>query len=254
MSLPNHVLKGLALLLVFFTWNCAQASDWKILETGLEYKKIDGPSGQSSTSESYRIHAFRIDPRKFHLRPLISKPQKTSSIRQMSSKAGAVIGINANFFDPEGNPLGLVIDKGKILNRFKQISWWSIFYTNNTQPHLIHSSQYNPRTRMTTAIQAGPRLLINGSIPKLKKEVSPKTAIGFNRKGQIILAATRNDIDITEFARIMARSGKKGGLGCYHALNLDGGSSSQLYAKVGSFKLNLPSYVEVPVGLGVFRR
>jgi exopolysaccharide biosynthesis protein len=37
----------------------------------------------------------------------------------------------------------------------------------------------------------------------------------------------------------------EGGLGCMNALNLDGGSSTQLYAKTQDFSLSIPSFSAV---------
>jgi uncharacterized protein YigE (DUF2233 family) len=81
------------------------------------------------------------------------------------------------------------------------------------------------------AIQAGPRLVVNGKVPKLKSEISQKTAIGINRKGEVILLTTLYPFSVNELAKLMAKPESKGGLGCRYALNLDGGSSSQLYAR-----------------------
>ena len=42
------------------------------------------------------------------------------------------------------------------------------------------------------------------------------------------------------------------GLGLFNALNLDGGSSTQVYSRTRQFRLTVPSFIAVPTGLGVF--
>lgn len=229
------------------------AGEWLKLEPGLSYKKIELAKKKNS-SIAYLVNAFKVNPKKFDLRPIEAKPETYASIRQLSERSGALVAVNANFFDPQGKPQGLILSRGETISPFKDISWWGVFYLENSTPHIVHSSQWRPRHQVTTAIQAGPRLVVNGKIPRLKQEASPKTAIGINKSGEVILVTTLYPLEIRELAVLMARPEEKGGLGCIDALNFDGGSSSQLYARVGSFELRLPSYLGVPVGLGVFRK
>ncbi len=242
------------LFLLFFLLLISQggeASSWRLLEKGLSYKKIEIKKRSSKIPSA--VHVFKIDPKRFDFRIVTAAPETYATVRRMAEASGAVIAVNANFFDPEGKPLGLLIDQGKQLNPKKDISWWGIFYIDRKIPHIVHSNQWKSSRSISTAVQAGPRLVVNGKIPRLKKDSSQKTAVGITKSGDVILATTLFPLEITELARLMGRSEAKGGLGCLNALNLDGGSSSQLYAKIGSFELRLPSYIGVPVGLGVFR-
>lgn len=219
------------------------ASDWNVLAQGLSYKKI--------TLQTKTIHVFKINPQYHLLKPII---EKETTVKNMAQNSGALLTINANFFDESGKPLGLVIQDGKELNPFKDISWWGIFYQENFQAHMIHSSQLKQTSSIKNAIQAGPRLVVNGTIPKLKSQNSAKSAIGINKKGEIFVVATLDSIDVIELAELMSKPEIRGGLGCMNALNLDGGSSTQLYAKIGDFELDLPNLATIPVGLGVFKK
>lgn len=236
-----------------FSASSVHAANWQELDTGIFYQKIT-IQRNPSVSRPAVVHVFKIDSKKYEFRPLLAAPNKKSPINRMAKKAGALIGVNANFFDPQGNSLGLVVSNKKTINPFKKISWWGIFQVKRSIPSIIHSSQWYKARSITTALQAGPRLVVNGRIPKLKTETSQKTAIGINKKREVILLTTLYPLEIKELAQLMAKPESKGGLGCVQALNFDGGSSSQMYARVGSFRLNLPSYVDVPVGLGVFRK
>lgn len=238
--------------LVIFYSDSAYPAKWSKLDSGLYYQKIS--IQRKKGSGPAKIHVFKIDPKKYDFRPLLPNPHKTASVKNLVENKKALIGVNANFFDPQSNPLGLIVSNRKIVNPFKKISWWGIFQIKGRRPSIIHSSQWYSSRQVSMAIQAGPRLVVNGKVPKLKSEISQKTAIGINRKGEVILLTTLYPFSVNELAKLMAKPESKGGLGCRYALNLDGGSSSQLYARVGSFRLNLSSYVDVPVGLGVFRK
>jgi uncharacterized protein YigE (DUF2233 family) len=96
-------------------------------------------------------------------------------------------------------------------------------------------------------VQSGPRLLVDGQIPKqLRPGVANRSALGIRRNGQVVILATQNiSLSTLELAQIMQRSEPENGLACWQALNLDGGSSTQLYAKVNDFMLSIPSFMPV---------
>lgn len=230
------------------------AQTWQSIEPGLAYKSIIFNQTKTN-SVPYTLHVFKIDPGKFDFKPLLAAPEHYKSIRKMVESSNAVLGVNANFFDENGKPLGLIVSDGRIAHPFKDISWWGVFYFIKNIPHLVHSSQWKMDEKISYAVQAGPRLVVNGKVVSgLKAEQSQKTAIGFNKAGDVFLLTTLYPMEGRELAKMMSKPEAKGGLGCLEALNLDGGSSSQLYAKSGNFELRLPSYVGVPVGLGVFRK
>ncbi len=239
------------LLLLFLTTPVFASDSWQKLDKGLHYQKIEI---KKNLGTPYIVHAFEINPRFYDLRPLTTTPIKQGSIRSLVEKSGAVLGVNANFFDPQGKPLGLVVSKGQVLNPVKNISWWGIFSVENNRPRILHSSDWNKGHKAEMALQAGPRLVVSGKIPALKNESSQKTAIGITKKGNVILLVTYYPLPIRELAQLMAMPAAKGGLDCMYALNFDGGSSTQLYAKIGNFELKVPSFVGIPVGLGVFRK
>lgn len=228
-----------------------QADDWSRVAYGLQYKIVEVPSERQIKP---KLHVFRVNTRLNDIRPLLPADNKPKTIDKLTQEAGAILGINANFFDEKNNILGLVVKDGKEISPKKTISWWGIFYTYGKGYRIRHSTDIQNTRGIRQAIQAGPRLLVNGQIPPLKPNTSAKTAIGIDGQGQVYIIVTRFQIDINTLAQILQKSPDKGGLGLSQALNLDGGSSTQLYAKKDSFKLHLPGYVNVPVGLGVFKK
>lgn len=244
-------MKRIVILSILLFSASAEAAEWYRLDSGISYKTIE-INRKPQSRFPFVFHVFKVNPKKYEIRPMHSTPP--TSVRNMSEKNGALIGVNANFFDIGGGPLGLIISKGKTKNPFKKISWWGVFYMEGDKPRIVHSSQFQARSSITTAIQAGPRLVVAGGIPKLKPDASPHTAVGINTRGELIFLVTHYPVPIKELAELMAKSEKAGGLNCRDAINFDGGSSTQLYAKIGLFELKLPNFVGVPVGLGVFRK
>ncbi len=246
----SWLLLILVILLTGIVWAYARTvslkpTEWRTLAPGLSYTRISLPTGQ--------LHAFKIELKDYQLKILMSGENGSAKI--MGEQAQSLITSNGGFFTPSGQSLGLRISQGKTLSPLKNISWWGIFYIQNNIPHLSSLKDFQNQDNIEFAIQAGPRLLIDKAIPKLKEDQANRTAIGYTAKGEILLISTENAALSTEdLAKILRRSEKSGGLGCISALNLDGGSSSQLYAKVGDFQLDVPNYRYISDGLGVFQK
>lgn len=238
----------LLLVLFFCVWTeTASAQTWTDFGKGLSYKKILLPLDATNVT----LHALKLDPKKLRLRPIHSTT--AASVKSLAEAHKAIAVINANFFDTASKPLGLVVIDGKVTHPFKKISWWSVFCVKGDKPSILHGDAYRDGL-CDQAVEAGPRLVVNGQIPQLKDESSRKTAIGITRDGKVVLVATDGRLPIKRLATLFQKSEAQGGLGCPNAINMDGGTSTQIYADIGGFRLDLPSFVGVPVGLAVFKK
>jgi Phosphodiester glycosidase len=93
--------------------------------------------------------------------------------------------------------------------------------------------------KMRTAVGGGPTLIHDGQIwitnkeeqlyPGGEKEKHPRTAMGYTRDGRLIILAIEGRFPgVAEGATLMEEARILSDLGCYEALNLDGGGSSCL--------------------------
>lgn len=222
-------------------------TSWQTLSKGLEYTKLSGfqnfPAGQ--------VHAFKIDLQHYHLKvlPLPSDTSlfSTQSFQQLMSAQGAVVASNAGFFTPELTPLGLRVSSSKTLSPLKAVSWWSVFYIQDKTPHLVRQQHYKPTPSVEFAVEAGPLLIAEGKIvPASNQKIDSRTAIGITKDGKILLVATENLLlSVADLAEAMQRSREAGGLDCVNAMNLDGGHSTQIYATLAKFSLEVPSSARV---------
>ncbi|CAM2982278.1 phosphodiester glycosidase family protein [Legionella worsleiensis] len=220
--------------------NSCSADRWQELTSGIEYQDIAG----GLLSPWSHIHVFRIDLNQNQLALVNAKSLslKNASADQFAQHSNALLSINGGFFDHEFKPLGLRINNKKQENPLKQISWWGIFYIKNNIPHITHINHFNADQHVQFAIQSGPRLLINGQIPKLKPGVAERTALGITKEGKVIvLVSTNSAMSTKELAQLL----KAPPLSCTDAINLDGGSSSQLFAHIDTFQLNVHGFSNV---------
>lgn len=216
------------------------ANQWQQVTHGIEYQDLQG----GILTPWSHVHVFRIDLNKNKLELVTAKTlsQKNASADQFAEHSNALISINGGFFDHQFNPLGLRINHKKIENPLKRISWWGIFSIKNNHPYISNVRHFNHDNEIDFAVQSGPRLLIKGKIPSLKRGSADRSALGITEDGKvIILVSTNAAMSTKDLAHIM----KSPPLSCIDALNLDGGSSSQLYAHMGSFQLNVHGFSNV---------
>lgn len=216
---------------------------WQSLHAGIDYRVLS--PGQLSPFA--QLHIFKLDLglTTLHFCP---NPDNKTTVKQNASVNDALITVNGGFFSPDYKPLGLRVRQGKILSPIKKISWWGIFYIKNRKAHLVSLKQYRHTKRVSFAIQAGPRLIINGRIPKLKKGMAERTALGITKTGKVIIVVSEHTSLSTSYLAQLMRDE----LGCVYAINLDGGGSTQLFAHIGDFKRHIHGFSRIPDPLCVY--
>lgn len=246
---PSLFYFFLFVFFLFLPFNAYPAEQWQHLSTGIEYRDLEG----GLFNPWSHVHVFRIDltQNQMELVSAESIAMKNASADQFVEHSQGLIGINGGFFDKQFRPLGLRINHKKIKNPVKPISWWGIFYIKNNKAHLSSMSQFRSHQDIDFAIQSGPRLIINGKIPSLKPGIADRTALGITQEGKVILLVSNSaSMSTKQLAQLM----KSPPLSCVNAINLDGGSSSQLYAHIHSFKLNVHGFSNVSDAIVIKKR
>lgn len=230
---------GFCLFWSFCSWSWAEQA-WRSLSPGIEYQDL-----QSLLTPWSHVHVFRIQlsKNKLALVSARSKGMNMAFVSELARAHHARLAVNGGFFDKTFRPLGLRIHEGEKINPIKGVSWWSVFYIQNNQAQIVHSRAFVKQENMTFAIQSGPRLLVHGNIPvSLKTGRDERTALGITATGEVLIVATENSpMTTTELAELM----RKPPILATEALNLDGGSSTQLYADFPDLKLDLHGFALV---------
>lgn len=247
---PLLCLIVLVVLSCFYKTALAQTNErWQTLSPGVEYQDLEG----GLLTPWSHIHVFRVDLKNNKLESVTAKNigMNNASVDQISERTRALLGINGGFFDKQFRPLGLRISNKQQLSPLKRISWWGIFYIKNKVPKIASLRTFEQDTDIEFAVQSGPRLLINGKIPSLKVGSADRSALGITAEGKVILLVSTNAAMSTyELARFM----KSPPLNCVNAINLDGGSSSQLYAHIRNFQLNVRGFSNISDAVTVSAR
>lgn len=236
----KHVVKIAILLTLLITTAVATPTHWRTISAGVAYTRISFLSG----FHTGYLHAFKIDLQKNQLKLAIAEDQrnKIATVTDLATTTDGIIATNGGFFSQELKPLGLRVSDFKQRTPLKPTPWWGVFYIKNNRPYITGFRGFRMSPDIQFAIQSGPRLVIDAKVPiSLKPGVDSRTALGITSKGEVMLVVTdRLNLTTTQLAKLMRAPPIEGGLDCRYALNLDGGTSSQLYVKTDDFSLKVP--------------
>ena len=231
---------------------------WKSIEQGMDLQNVN-LLNQSEEIE-VRIKLYRFNPELFNIRVLCSKSygEKRTDVKTLAKLSGAVAIINASYFDTHGNPLAYLRCNGKVINsKVASHSLYSgVFFIKQGRPYIVHASMFDPEIDVSDAVQVGPRL-----ISKVKNTVGLKnvhavhhrSGVALDIKGNVIIYATDSQFGGISWdtLRYILKLKKIGG---YGVLNLDGGSSTQMYISTKNFKDHIRGLNLIPSSIAFFRK
>lgn len=186
--------------------------------------------------------------------------RKTTTAKEMCKERNALACINANFFDENHDPLGLVVQNG---NRFKRPhtggkTLTGIFLLSRKGPAIVHRRDVD-RLAILEGVQAGPRLVVGGKIAPgtSDSESSSRSGVCIDQQGRLVLFAVSAQFFGVSFGSL-APLLTSPSVQCQDALNLDGGGSTQLFVSrdlpgaVDGFQgVDIPGRDTVPVVLAL---
>ena len=149
--------------------------------------------------------------------------------RAAAAELGGIAAINASFFTPKGEPLGLVVSGGKrigSLNRASSLG--SGFYVDDGRPSLIRRSKFNG-SAVIEAVQAGPFLVEKRrGVSGLSNQSPRARSFIATDGGYRWLIARTGACSLSQLASALENQ-SLAGTKIQDALNLDGGRSSELF-------------------------
>lgn len=187
-------------------------------------------------SEGVTLHLVSFDSRRCQLKVVDQAGGPGSQWRDASSlgkSKNALACINAGFFNPDGSPLGVVIADGTARGSNNKSSLGSGFFFSNGQQSGIErrSSLYSIRKQYKPSqlLQSGPTLSFRGAaITGLSKTNSRVRSFIATDGAYGWLIGYAETATLDQLGK--ALTGKTlGDVKIYHAINLDGGRSSDLW-------------------------
>lgn len=212
---------------------------------GVEYARL---YDRRTDDEHVEGHAFRIDLERAGLRVLAAGgPTVRREVSTIARSLPNVVAMNGSFFDEGNRAMGLVVDQGRTLSK-RRLRAWGALVVDERRASIVSGAELSLDRPPYLALQGQPRLVKGGRVEKLKPQVARRTAVCAEGRYVTFVVATR-PVDATALARFLARPQGRGGLACEDALNLDGGPSTQLFARLGDLTVNVPGGDGVPNAL-----
>jgi uncharacterized protein YigE (DUF2233 family) len=201
--------------------------DWDTMQSGIDYRTIRclGDTGDLD------LHVVRIDLKKWKLDTAVVNG---ATARTIASQNDAPFALNTNFFDAARRPLGVVVKSGESVYKPRESTWQSIFYvTESGRARIVMPSKWSSvRKNAWMAVQAGPRLVVDGHTNSVKNNyAAPRAGVCIQWDEDVLFFATPPDrkLHIKEIAKVARRAEIDGGLACKDAMLFDGGHSVNLF-------------------------
>jgi uncharacterized protein YigE (DUF2233 family) len=216
---------------VFFFVFSAAAQDWQNIEEGLDYINSDA-------LYYLKLDAAQFSPALLYRRNK-GKYESLSLFSQFTDKKdeSTRIVVNAGFFGADFQPLGLLIQNFETINPFQSGGkLLNSMIGFDGQKYEVIPRGKHPEYKL--AVQSGPLLIFNNKPVKIVEKESParRTALCLDNNNRIIIAISKPDKPLS--LKMLQEYLFKDSINCNSAINLDGGSSSQM--RIISSNNNVP--------------
>jgi uncharacterized protein YigE (DUF2233 family) len=206
---------------------------------------------------SVGVVVVRIDPRFSTLR-VHHLPGQARTIQQWQQLLpNALAIVNANYFDTNNRPLGLVVADGGFFGQIIPRNDAGVFQVKDGVPRVrsLWLEPFRQGEQFQQAVQAFPMLMSYGYVAPINPDVAQvraaRTVIAQDKLGRILFIVTvYAGVTLGELANWLGNSN----LNIDFALNLDGGSSTSLYIATGGPNQFVPSLKAVPVVIALYAR
>jgi hypothetical protein len=211
---------------------------------------VSGPAGQ------VRLNGVSFSAAKATFRVVDNPPESRQAFPGILASSGAMAGINGGYFHPDFRPLGLAVSGGREIHGFEKAKLLSgVLAVRAGRIELVRSGAFRPGKDVQDALQAGPWLVEKGApITGLNAERrARRSVVATDGKGHWAVLTT-GSLSLAEAAQVLALPGLAGNWTVRDALNLDGGSSTALWAATQPKALEIFSFGTVRNYLAIVPR
>ncbi len=201
----------------------------------------------TSGDQSATLTAVIFNSRQYSLRVIDSPSPGVSKLAGVMAEGGFAAGVNGGYFHDDFRPVGLVISGGKEIHRFEKAKLLSgIVEVRKGRIGIVRSSQFQPSPSVTEALQCGPMLVDrSAAVDGLNDERrARRTVVATDGAGRWALIYLTS-VTLADAAEILTATGWPADWTTAKALNLDGGSSSGLWANASPSPVTRPEFGHV---------
>lgn len=203
---------------------------WRRLATGIEWRRLWADTG----ADRERLRLFRLDSSQVRLRVIYQPAHPRHVSEWATALPDALIVVNAGYFTPEMQATGLVVSDGISSGRSYDDFAGMLAVSTDGQVTLrwLRTWPFNPNEKLAQAVQSFPVLVKPGRVMGFPPDAdqgqrSRRTVVAQDTTGRIILLISPAPLfSLHELAVWLTESDLELDI----AMNLDGGTSSGLWA------------------------
>jgi uncharacterized protein YigE (DUF2233 family) len=184
-------------------------------------------------AEKATIHFISFNARKHTLRIFDQGPTGRATLAETMQQNKCLAGVNGGYFHPDFEPVGLLMSDGVVVRKPQRAKLLSgALVVTAKRLKLLRSTDPLPGQYAVHALQAGPFLIDGGKVVEGLNTVrsARRTAILTDGKVDWALIST-SPVTLAELGAILGDPALlPGNLKIDRALNLDGGSSTSMWA------------------------
>jgi uncharacterized protein YigE (DUF2233 family) len=227
-------------LLFLFALSVSLKAEWRLLPSE------EGPAGslgrhvrvlakESETGERAQLHFAIFDSNKTMLR-MIDQPDERRDLASAMSSGQYLAGVNGGYFDPDYQPVGLLVSDGRTITPFRRARLLSgVLSVVNGRIRLQRASEFSMKGKVSEAVQCGPFLVDHGkSVIGLDESRSARRTFVAAGSANVIALGYSSSLSLAELSRVLTSGKITDNLRIDRAMNLDGGSSSAFWFKDGN--------------------
>lgn len=204
-----------------------------------EQKIVTRPGDNSIFSSAKQIDIVWFDDNDYTFRVIDNGsgmaryPDMVTALRQN----GCLAGCNGGFFLKDNAPSGLMIAQGQSTGKFGQGGLLSglILSSGNVNPYLLRRAEFDAvKYKPTDLVQAGPFLVDQGvTVNGLSDQNARRRTFVLHDGGDKFAIGLSGTFTLAELGKILAHEDFAPKWKIHRALNLDGGTSSGIWARLG---------------------
>jgi len=196
-------------------------------------------------SNSLEAHLVWFDRTLYTVRVIDLIPGMT--VAQAVQTNGGMAGVNGGYFQPNHEPMGLVVSQGVQKHPMETAKILTgVLAVTPRGTALLRNAEFKLGRNLREALQAGPFLVDHGKpVTGLNAtRRAERTVLLAEREGVMALLITA-PVTLAELAQILAAPDFLSGLKIDRALNLDGGSSTALWVATDPAPYSHPEWKAV---------
>jgi hypothetical protein len=229
-------LSSFALLLVSFVgaahaqWAQISSQSEPSAAKGLEHRYVVVEHSSSGERASLELAIFST--KSCRLRVVDQPSEPRVDLEDAMARGNFLAAVNGGYFDPEYNPIGLLIVDGKVIAPLQKARLLSgVLGATGKKIQISRVAEFSLNQKLEAAVESGPMIVDQGkSVRGLESSKSARRTFAAITSGDKAALGFCSDVTLADLSNILAVVTIPE-FKIQRALNLDGGSSSAFWFK-----------------------